>query len=735
MRDIGAEMTGRRQSDQRVEIGAVDVHLPAVRVHDRADLGNAFLEHAVRRGIGHHQRGEFGAVLCGPGAQILDIDVAAIVALDDHHAQAGEHRAGRIGAVRGRGDEADCAAGLAAAGVVALDGQQPGVFPLRAGVGLERHRRVPRALHEHAFQVLKQRAVTGGLPLGGEGMQPGEALPAQGQHLGGGIELHGATAQGNHAPVEGDVLVFEVAQVAQHFGLGVILVEQRMLKIIQRPLQRLGDGAGGVRLNVGIVAVEFCVLDAEYAQQRGEVGPRGGLVQGHAQAIVAIAAQIDPRGLGALQNARALIPRHDTQRVEELRMRQAQAALLQRRGQHAGQPVAALGDAAQAARPVVHGVEGRHHGQQRLRRADIAAGFFTAYVLLARLHGHAQGRASVAIDGDADNAPGSGALVGGAGGEEGRVGAAVTHGHTEALTAAHHHIGAQIARGAQHQQREQVAGDGDPRVLAMRSFDKGGRIAQPAAARRVLQEQAEALAPLQQLRRLAGDDLDTQRPRAGFEHRQGLRMAIRIDQKARTCVALVDTFEQGHGLGRRGGLVEHGGVGKLHAGQVHHQLLVGQQRLQTALGNLRLIGRVGGVPARIFQHVALDDGGGVGAVVAHADKAAADAVAPGKLTQPCQHIDFPLRSAQVHGPAAPYPLGHGGVDQGLRALITQRQRHFLLLGRCGADMTGQKFIVPLQGAQSQRGGGRRGGCRGGRGSDRGGCHHDARAVAGWGTLG
>ena len=397
--------------------------------------------------------------------------------------------------------------------------------------------------------------------------------------------------------------------------------------------------------------------------------------------------------------------------------------------------MAALGDAAQAPGPVVHGVEGRHHGQQRLGRADVAARFFAAYVLLARLQGHAQGRASVAIDGDADNAPGSRALVGRAGGEEGRVGPAVTHGDAEALAAAHHHVGAQIARRAQHEQREQVAGDGDPRALAMRSFDKGGRIAQPAAARRILQEQAEAVALVQQSRRLTGDDLDAQGPRAGFEHRQGLRMAIPIDQKAGTLAALVDALEQGHGLGRRGGLVQHGRVREVHAGQVHHQLLVGQQRLQAALGNLRLIGRVGGVPARIFQHVAANDGGGMRAVIAHADKAAAHAVAPGKLTQPRQHIDLALRSGQVHGHATPYRLGHDGVDQGLRALVTQRHRHFPLLGRRGADMPRQKFIVPLQGAQAQRRGGR-GGCRSRRcrsrgGSDTGGCRHGVRAfVAG-----
>ena len=43
MRDVGAEFAGRGEPDQRVEVGAVDVHLAAVRVHDVADVPDAAL--------------------------------------------------------------------------------------------------------------------------------------------------------------------------------------------------------------------------------------------------------------------------------------------------------------------------------------------------------------------------------------------------------------------------------------------------------------------------------------------------------------------------------------------------------------------------------------------------------------------------------------------------------------------------------------------------------------------
>ena len=61
VRDVGAELARRREADERVQVRAVDVHLSAVRVDDLADLPDARLEHAVRRGVGDHDRGQVRA--------------------------------------------------------------------------------------------------------------------------------------------------------------------------------------------------------------------------------------------------------------------------------------------------------------------------------------------------------------------------------------------------------------------------------------------------------------------------------------------------------------------------------------------------------------------------------------------------------------------------------------------------------------------------------------------------
>ena len=81
-----------------------------------------------------------------------------------------------------------------------------------------------------------------------------------------------------------------------------------------------------------------------------------------------------------------------------------------------------------------------------------------------------------------------------------------------------------------------------------------------------------------------------------------------------------------HRLGGGGRLVEHRRVGDRHAGEVAHHGLEVDQRLHAALRDLGLVGRVGGVPGRVLEHVAQDDARRVRAVVALADEALQHAV-------------------------------------------------------------------------------------------------------------
>ena len=58
--DVAAEFTRLADTDHGVEVGAVYIDLAAVVMNDFADLANALFKDTVGRGIGDHNRGEFG---------------------------------------------------------------------------------------------------------------------------------------------------------------------------------------------------------------------------------------------------------------------------------------------------------------------------------------------------------------------------------------------------------------------------------------------------------------------------------------------------------------------------------------------------------------------------------------------------------------------------------------------------------------------------------------------------
>ena len=112
--------------------------------------------------------------------------------------------------------------------VVSAYHQQPGVFALAPGVGLQAHARIARGLAQPCAQLRVQQRIALALVCGREGVDMGELRPGDGNHLAGGVELHGARAQRNHAAVQCQVFVAQAADVAQHAGLGLVAVEHRV---------------------------------------------------------------------------------------------------------------------------------------------------------------------------------------------------------------------------------------------------------------------------------------------------------------------------------------------------------------------------------------------------------------------------------------------------------------------------------------------------------------------------
>ena len=225
VRHVAAELAGLGVAEERVQVRPVDVHLAPVVVHHLAQLGDGVLVGAVGRGVGDHDRGEVVAVLLAQAAQVVEVDRAVVEGLHHDDLHPGHHRGRRVGAVGRRRDQADTALAVAVGLVEGADRHQAGQLALRAGVGLDRDPVVAGGGGQPGLQLVDQGAVALRVLGRRERVQVGEAGQAHRLHLGGGVELHRARAERDHPAVERVVARRELAQVAQHRGLGAVGVE------------------------------------------------------------------------------------------------------------------------------------------------------------------------------------------------------------------------------------------------------------------------------------------------------------------------------------------------------------------------------------------------------------------------------------------------------------------------------------------------------------------------------
>ncbi len=256
---VGPELPGLGHAHQCVQVGAVGVHLAPGLVDQAAHVGHGVLVDAVGAGVGDHHGRHPAGVGLDPGRQIVEADVAVVVAGHHHHPHPGQHGRRRVGAVGRRRDQTHVALALALVGQVAADGQQTGVLALAAGVGLERHGGVARDLHQHRLQLADEGAVAGGLVGRGEGVDAGQLGPRDRFHLGRGVELHGAAAERDHRTVEGQIPVGQAAQPPQHLVLAAVAVEVGVGQEARRAPQ-LGRDAGEGR--VALALAVHCAVEA-----------------------------------------------------------------------------------------------------------------------------------------------------------------------------------------------------------------------------------------------------------------------------------------------------------------------------------------------------------------------------------------------------------------------------------------------------------------------------------------
>src|SRR6478735_6358267 len=132
---------------------------------------------------------------------------------------------------------------------------------------------------------------------------------------------------------------------------------------------------------------------------------------------------------------------------------------------------------------------------------------------------------------------------------------------------------------------------------------------------------------------------------------------------------------EGHRLGDRGGLVEERRAGDGEAGQVADDGLEVDKCLEPALGDLRLVRRVGGVPGGVLQDVALDHRRGHRAVVAEADHRAHQRVEAGQPAQLADHGALRRCGVEAQGPVRTDGAGYGDVDEGVEGGLADHLEH------------------------------------------------------------
>src|SRR5438093_13709694 len=130
MTNVGTIIARTTQTALGVHVRTIHENLAALGMPDLDALADRWFEHAVCRGIRHHQRSEIARVLVGFGAKIGKVDVAILQTSDRDDFEPGHDRTGRIGSVCGGRYQTDVAIRLTARRVILANREQTGEFAL-----------------------------------------------------------------------------------------------------------------------------------------------------------------------------------------------------------------------------------------------------------------------------------------------------------------------------------------------------------------------------------------------------------------------------------------------------------------------------------------------------------------------------------------------------------------------------------------------------------------------------
>ena len=178
-------------------------------------------------------------------------------------------------------------------------------------------------------------------------------------------------------------------------------------------------------------------------------------------------------------------------------------------------------------------------------------------------------------------------------------------------------------------------------------------------------------------------------------------MHLGIDEE-RFCLGLRGALRQRHRFRRSGGLVEQRGVGDIEPGEVADHGLEIEQGFQPALADLRLIRRIGRVPGRVLQDVALDHRRQDGSRIALADQRGEHLVLRRQLAHMRQRFGFAQGGAEIERRLLPDRGWQGFGHQRAKAFRAHGLQHRADVAGRGADVAAHEGGGGLVGVFKRR---------------------------------
>jgi hypothetical protein len=612
MADIGTDFSGGAKSNLGVHVGSVHVNLSSELVDNLTSLLHLGLENSVGGGVGNHNRGKLVLVLLGLELEVGHVKISGLgVALDSDNAHSAHRGGGRVGSVGGGGDQTDVALVLSLGLEVGADDTETGEFSLGSRVGLERDGIETGDVSEVGLELVNEYLVTLGLVEGNEGVEGRELGPGDGEHLSGGVELHGARSEGDHGVGKRQILGLEVVDVTEHLSLGVVLVEDGVLEVSRGSLESLGDGSGSSRgdlqvlsnLNKHLLPLQAARnLDSEgrkSSQDILKILHRNSLVHGNGNTLGVKNTKVDSVPLSDLCADILSILNLDRNSVEESTLSVGTSVDLESHtastfSQDHGQRVNTLSNRLQPSGSVVDSVHSAHVCKKSLSGTDVGSSLLTTNVLLTGLESETVGRVTETVLGNSNETSGhlSLHLVGGS--KERGVGSSVSHGNTEALGISEGDISAELSRGLKHSKGEEVGSARNSSSELVNSLRELSVVVDRTISARVLNENTnEVIAKLLyggNVERISNLEVDSESLSAGLKSGNGLGVDVGVDKVGLVCALLTGHGKggegHGHGLSGGGGLVENGGIGDSETGKVGDDGLEVDEGLETSWGRL-----------------------------------------------------------------------------------------------------------------------------------------------------